>query len=233
MLLSYCVIGSPVKSIIGAQSVNGTPNADPKPYDSKVQYIATNTRNDSRQYIDTGIILQESNGLLHDFVISYKANKPGDWGWYAYGFANCPWVGVKSNDKCVFFGYYNHRYSWNAASGFADYCYDSMAGWFVNGVQKYESSVVLGSDTRCTMKGKNLYIFICYDLRYGMSRSIREVTQYSSFRIEVDGIVVRDYIPVRITNESGNREGALYDTISGEVFRNLGTGLFDIGPDMK
>ena len=38
-------------------------------------------------------------------------------------------------------------------------------------------------------------------------------------------------LPVRFTNESGVLEGAMYDRVSGQLFRNAGTGAFIIGPD--
>lgn len=37
---------------------------------------------------------------------------------------------------------------------------------------------------------------------------------------------------VRFTNELGQQEGAMYDFVSGELFRNAGTGSFIIGPDL-
>ena len=37
---------------------------------------------------------------------------------------------------------------------------------------------------------------------------------------------------VRFTNEFGQQEGAMYDFVSGELFRNSGTGSFIIGPDL-
>ena len=42
---------------------------------------------------------------------------------------------------------------------------------------------------------------------------------------------VRDFIPVRFTNERGETEGAMYDRVSGQLYRNSGTGAFIIGPD--
>ena len=50
----------------------------------------------------------------------------------------------------------------------------------------------------------------------------------------IDNVVlVRDFIPVRFTNELGQSEGAMYDRVSGELepFRNKGTGAFLWGPD--
>ena len=46
-----------------------------------------------------------------------------------------------------------------------------------------------------------------------------------------NGSIVRDFMPVRFTNELGQSEGAMYDRVSGQLFRNAGTGAFVIGPD--
>ena len=43
--------------------------------------------------------------------------------------------------------------------------------------------------------------------------------------------LVRDFIPVRFTNERGETEGAMYDRVSGHLYLNAGTGAFVIGPD--
>ena len=40
-----------------------------------------------------------------------------------------------------------------------------------------------------------------------------------------------DIVPVRFTNELNQSEGAMYDRVSGQLFRNAGTGAFTIGPD--
>jgi hypothetical protein len=52
-----------------------------------------------------------------------------------------------------------------------------------------------------------------------------------SMKIYVSSVLVRDYIPVRFTNELGQSEGAMYDKVSKQLFRNKGTGSFKIGPD--
>lgn len=44
--------------------------------------------------------------------------------------------------------------------------------------------------------------------------------------------LIRDYIPVRFTNELGQSEGAMYDKVSGQLFRNQGSGEFVMGPDV-
>lgn len=50
------------------------------------------------------------------------------------------------------------------------------------------------------------------------------------FKIIHGSTVVRDFIPVRFTNKLGVSEGAMYDRVTGQLFRNAGTGSFIIGP---
>lgn len=53
----------------------------------------------------------------------------------------------------------------------------------------------------------------------------------SKWRLERVGDVLLDMIAVRITNSLGISEGAMYDRVSGKLYRNEGTGAFVIGPD--
>lgn len=55
----------------------------------------------------------------------------------------------------------------------------------------------------------------------------------SQFSIWESNVLVRDFIPVRFTNELGVSEGAMYDRVSGQLFGNAGTGAFTIGPDIS
>ena len=52
-------------------------------------------------------------------------------------------------------------------------------------------------------------------------------------KISIDGELVRDFQPVRLTNVRGQSEGAMYDKVSGQIFRNSGTGTFIVGPDKQ
>lgn len=49
---------------------------------------------------------------------------------------------------------------------------------------------------------------------------------------DANGNKLREFIPVRFTNELGQSEGAMYDRVSEQLFRNAGTGSFVIGPDI-
>lgn len=43
--------------------------------------------------------------------------------------------------------------------------------------------------------------------------------------------IIMNLVPVRFLNENDEYEGAMYDFVSGELFRNHGSGSFLIGPD--
>ena len=46
--------------------------------------------------------------------------------------------------------------------------------------------------------------------------------------IRCDGVLVRDFIPVRV-----GQVGYMYDRVSGKLFGNAGTGAFVVGPDVN
>ena len=50
----------------------------------------------------------------------------------------------------------------------------------------------------------------------------------SACKIYVNGVLVRDYIPVRV-----GQVGYLYDRVSGTLFGNAGTGAFSYGNDLR
>lgn len=59
-----------------------------------------------------------------------------------------------------------------------------------------------------------------------LSQQISQFTLY-----DLNGAALIDLIPVRFMNETGQQEGAMYDKVSKQLFRNKGTGSFIIGPD--
>ena len=66
-----------------------------------------------------------------------------------------------------------------------------------------------------------------YRKKYG--QTIRAKIKYVI--VKESDVVVLHLIPIRFTNENGVSEGAMYDRVSGQLFRNAGTGAFIIGPD--
>ena len=52
-----------------------------------------------------------------------------------------------------------------------------------------------------------------------------------ALKFTINSTTLRDFIPVRLTNDNGKSEGAMYNKVSGQIYRNAGTGAFIIGPD--
>jgi hypothetical protein len=80
----------------------------------------------------------------------------------------------------------------------------------------------------------------------GGKLSLPSLARVFSFKIWIGGAFIRDFIPVRFTNELGQSEGAMYDRANPTVgmnpdgsartdglYRNRGTGIFVIGPDKQ
>ena len=76
-----------------------------------------------------------------------------------------------------------------------------------------------------------VWLFRSNDTHAGSSSKRNQRTSVKKARIVSMGSVLFDAIPVRFTNENGVSEGAMFDRVSGKLFRNAGTGAFVIGPD--
>lgn len=78
--------------------------------------------------------------------------------------------------------------------------------------------------TQKTFKGNyNVYLFAYHEAATVTGMNDKIGPTYIS-----DGTITRDFIPVRI-----GQVGYMYDTVSGELFGNLGTGDFVLGPDIN
>ena len=68
-------------------------------------------------------------------------------------------------------------------------------------------------------------------LAFGRGQNTIGRIRFGWCKIIIGGVLVRDFIPVRFTNENEQTEGALYDRVSKELFRNSGTGSLGYGND--
>lgn len=51
------------------------------------------------------------------------------------------------------------------------------------------------------------------------------------WRVNRGESTIQECVPVRFTNENNQTEGAMYDKVTKQLFRNQGSGSFIIGPD--
>ena len=98
---------------------------------------------------------------------------------------------------------------------------------FIWGQTIYVNDIEVGSRDTTMPPANEVYMF-----SRGWNNDVYQGRIYC-LKIEQGGVLVRDFIPVRFTNENGQAEGAMFDRVSGELYRNQGTGAFIIGPDKR
>ena len=193
------------------------------PYDSEVEWIG---KGELGNYIDTGVEVLPDTHYQIKSRLSTSSIAPEN---YAIGQT------VLLLNTCCAGAYFRYNllrigYRSNSAAGvsvdlsgineyFADY-QPNIQTISVNGnvvVKASQASVIAGGGNIAIGKRGNL--------------EADTNTKYYYISIIVDGKLVRDLIPVRFTDENGESEGAMYDRVSGHLYRNAGTGAFIIGPD--
>lgn len=198
--------------------------AGKRPYDAELEYLeATGT-----QYVDTGVAASSN------LVVKARARtveSPSD----KY------LLGAYSNSGGTVYRYSVSMVSSTGGPGYYFLISTSTANLLIRPSNIYAFSDIEVSISKVAVDGVSesisrsafstnvpVYLFCrCFNTApSGYSKSmLGNVQMYTS------GTLVRDLIPVRFTNENGVSEGAMYDRVTRELFRNAGTGDFIIGPD--
>ena len=223
-------LSSPVRSALGAERNNVKA---PLPYDAEVEYLETVSWG---AWIDTGIFANAGTsfdivftgmdgGNLALFGTSNSGNTNGaiECFWYSNFFqfvaptSNTTSRIISTTQYEYAIGYkteiiYNNSQISIRRSDGLDTSYDVSPAWY----SEYESTrTIVFPGTHRGVNASYMAAIKCY-----------------AMKIWNQGRIVRDYIPVRFTNELGQSEGAMYDRVSGALFCNAGTGSFVIGPEV-
>lgn len=193
------------------------------PYDSEVEWL----HSDGNQYIVTSYIA--SNDTFWD--IQYQFDAVESTAAYVAGAAGS---GVRDRSLVLgrssgavvigYFGGSNFTYRSKAASADIERIWREGDTAYCNG-----TSTTFDFAARTFVCPHPMHLF-AYRSDTSVSRS-RIVGKIFYAKFSEDGVLLHDFIPVRFTNENGVSEGAIYDSVSGQLFRNSGTGAFVIGPD--
>ena len=187
------------------------------PYDAEVEYLEST----GTQYINTLVSLDS------DDVVTLKgslANRNSFFGVFRSDGTSFNLTGTGSNSM---FRYGTYHPS-TATSLNVPYVFECGNGDFsVDGNLVFNSSQSFTGVTNCTLFARN-------SAATTSSLQISDYLQGKIYWLQIKkaGVLVRDFIPVRLTNEIGQSEGAMYDRVSRKLFRNKGTGSFVIGPDV-
>lgn len=185
------------------------------PYTKQLAYIEST----GTQYIDTGFKPNQDTRIVATMQCVTSTNYGRLFGCGTYNSLNSVMtdyeVGI-TGTLCIKYG---NKASWTTTSIHGDYekhTYDFNKNNF------YLDNELVSSNTYGAFQStSNLGIFT-----YINGNNVGQSTEFFigrlySFQIYDNDVLVRDYIPVRV-----GQEGCLYDKVSGELFKNAGTGDF-------
>lgn len=216
-------VARPVRSSLGGRVVGE--RLPEGPYDAEVEYLEST----GVQYIDLGTIVPpDADFEFTGSIVNYMTNGClfGETKAFGWGAGNPGYSLVSASDGRVYM-----RYGDNTTTTIG------------------LTTIGIGNTFTASLSGASFKI---------NGQSVATIARISSFAQDVSSMEVFrrnhmssvgptycaaricqlkfgnlfDLIPVRFTNEYGETEGAMYDHVSGQLFRNQGTGSFIIGPDV-
>ena len=206
-----------IRSLIAGRHIAATGTR--LPYDAEVEYLQSNANG----YIDTGKAVSDKTEVEFWFNADQSAN------------TYIPIFGVYRRDgylgcQISYGGGPSRILAWRGTSTKSIFIetksLDQCTGvielkngqWGMNGTFKsFPSSMFQSTSTAWFNRVNGIGNF-------------GAVRKFGYLKMWENGTMVFNAIPVRFTNEQGVSEGAMYDRVSGQLFRNAGTGAFVIGP---
>ena len=208
----YGISASQVRSLIGGRI--RSEQEDSVPYDAEVEYLEST----GTQWIDTGIKPASTTKAVVDTAFT-RGSVLGSLSSSNYSTWFCFTGGTATTVRYYYGGISNYDYTIDKTMR---HVYGISKDFEIDGSVVYTSSKTLTTGTL------NIYAF-----GRNHTGNPNDLLKGKIFSLKIyDGDdLVRDFHPVRFTNEQGMNEGAMYDRVSGELFGNMGSGEFLIGPD--
>lgn len=211
----------------------------PLPYDAEVEYLEST----GTQWIDTGYYPDGSNFGYYADVLFYNdlattRTIMGTWGpgSWADGY---PCFSLGGNYKGSYGGY---NKNWRAGEGNAHANVPRIRVGERSVVEMINNNDYSGGQFHVTISSPLVNDTVLFDRPYlgtstqtfiisgirGGSGTVGEIPHCRFYHVKLleFSAVAHEFIPVRFTNGQGQSEGAMYDRVSGQVFRNAGTGAF-------
>ena len=194
---------------------------NPLPYDAEIEYLEST----GTQYIDTGyqINFNSSVAVEQQATIAYTVTNERQLnGSNGYGYFGC-----SANNK------FESAAGVSSISAGTDYHDISFSYKKENGrthTTLYIDNVKASEDKGGKITNSYDYDIFIYAIggRDHAAALFFCKAKIKSYKLLFDGVVVRDYIPVRV-----GQVGYMYDRVSGQLFGNAGTGAFVVGPDVN
>lgn len=207
------------------------------PYDAEVEYLEST----GTQWIDTGIMPNQDTRVKVSFSVSFDISLGGS-GREVFGARSGGRYYELLLDTSGYYYYYQYGTS-TLKMMIASDNLEHYESWYTdkNTVRDITGDVLANAPAQTFSIANTLYLFGLNDGSAArlLRGRIRYCLIYSNFEL------VRDFIPVRFTNELGQTEGAMYDRANPTVgmnpdgsarddglYRNRGTGSFSWGNDI-
>lgn len=198
----------------------------PLPYDAEVEYIESTTG----QYIDTGKSLLDGDVNIHFALTTTGGDRP-HFGYGVYG----SWKGSSVVGLSAGFGVRQYGGKFRISNGNGSLLLTDINIDLLPHTISTVDNLIYFDGTYLGVRGKVTTIGVdtVDNITIGGYRQGGLFVSGSGYVRTYSCTIGTglDLIPVRFTNENGVSEGAIYDRVSGQLFRNAGTGAFIIGPD--
>ncbi len=198
------------------------------PFLSRVEYIENTT---SGEYIDTEFTVDYTNchnvEITMDFqLLTEEQNDTKLFGSYSgMGFAT-----YKGCLRTL------HGVGWKETSYKTD-IYRHILTMTKNKTSLDNINIPTWPSWRSFDRTGNIFLFrlMNYASDFSGKPKLQTFTRFKMYSMHIlyGGSKILDMIPVRFINENHEMEGGMYDRISNTIFRNIGSGKFIIGPDLK
>ena len=198
----------------------------PLPYDAEVEYLEST----GTQYIDTGLWFTEDTQL--ECVMSEGSDlsslSAGGGGAITGSSINgygqqWKYAGYSKNANGSFY--------WDGSllcdGSFYTFTMDSVRKVYLNGSYLFDACV----EGYHNVENQYTRMYIMAQLVGNVINP--RLYRVKSFKIVRSGTTIIDAKAVRFTNSNNQSEGAMYDRVSGQLFRNAGTGAFLYGNDQS
>ena len=227
---------SPVRSNMGGRKASLIEGKGQYPYDSEVEYLEST----GMQWIDTGICVTGNDEVELIALITQAGAGNSDYrqlfGARQSVASHC--ADIFYNNSLIYASFNNGSYANRALAAVR---LDTKIRFLMSNSERSVFNQVTGTYmSRNTVEQAydfqtQTHALLFAESGYPAAGKINPAYAkvYSLHIIDTtSGTMRMDLIPVRFTNELRQSEGAMYDRVSGEIFRNRGTGSFGIGPDV-
>ena len=219
--------------MLGARTAAWSPSGAPLPYDAEVEWLEEGPPG---SYIQTDIPTTKDTSCAVSLEVVNATKMDGgsvccaiyglglSWDFYSYGLFYLTQAGQSQRGKLNFHGQNNVLSNVIQTDDPVRFNVSVSA----NGSDKVRVSCGSFSSSASIKNIKDSGRFV---LLWNLANNSLAKSRLTKVVFSVDNAILGSFIPVRFTNEDGVSEGAMYDKVSGQLYRNAGTGAFIIGPD--